>query len=871
VPPAIPIIAAAAGAYAASATAGALTLAAFGAGIGSFGAAITFGSIASSVVGFAVATALNAVGSRAVSSKPKPGANTAQDARGQTVMVRSSVESHKVVYGQTRVSGPLALIATTSTGPDSTGTTVTADNLFLHMVIVIAAHEVEEIGAIYLNDVPVSLDGSGFVQTSPYLKDGKSYVRVSKHLGTDSQTVDSLLTAEYPTWTSVHRLQGRSYIYVRLQWSPDVYPNGAPNVSAVVKGKKLYDPRSGLTVWSDNSALCARDYLTSDYGFNCDSDEVNDDFWEAAANVCDESVVLSTGGSQTRYTINGVIDTAAAPIDNLNALVAAMAGSVTYVQGKFRGHAGAYDTPVGTIDLDMVVEKIKVRTRPPRQELFNRVQGTYVDPNKNWQPTDFAPVINSLYETQDGGEVIARDVVLTLTNHPERAQRIAKVILEQGRQGIQVELKLNHKGLSYAVWDTVQFTNAPLGWEDKVFRIKSLQTDGIGPITVSLQEESSASYDWNGGEASTYDAAPDTNLPSPFTVAPPLSLTVTEELYVTRDGAGVKAKAVMSWVASPDAFIYLYQAEYKLSDDTDWIPLPRTPAITAEVLDITPGIYNFRVKAINTLNASSAYVQTTKQVSGLAAPPTAPQNLYWTAIGGLAFLNWDGSPDLDVRNGGKYVFRYSPDTSSGWASSTSIGNAVPGTTSQVVLPLMPGIYLVKAEDSSGIQSTTATSVIVTQDTIFNLSVISTVTENPTFSGTKTNCSVTSSKLTLTSTASPGTYLFHTKMDLGSVKRVRLTAHLLAAVVNPSDLFDSRSGLFDDAEGTFDGTDTASADAVVFVRTTQTDPAGSPTWTAWNRLHSGEFVARGFDFKVELVSYDTAYNIEISELNVKAAE
>ncbi len=869
-PPAIPLVAAAAGAYAASATAGALTLAAFGAGVGSFGAAITIGSIASSVIGFAVTTAINSIGGRAVSSKPKPGANTAQDARGQSVMVRNSVESHKVVYGQTRVSGPIVMIATTSTGPDSTAATITADNVFLHMVIALAAHEVEEIGTIYLNDVPVTLDGSGFVQTAPYLKDGKSYVRVSKHLGTASQTADSLLTAEYPSWTSAHRLQGVAYIYVRLQWNPDVYPNGTPNVSAVVKGKKIYDPRSATTVWTENAALCARDYMVSDYGFNCDSDEINDYFWEAAANVCDESVVLSTGGSQARYTVNGVIDTAAAPIDNLNALVAAMAGAVTYVQGKFRGYAGSYDAPVGTIDLGMVVDGIEIVESVPRQELFNRVQGTYVDPSKNWQPTDFPPIVNSLYETQDGGEIIARDVVLTLTNHPERAQRIAKVLLEQGRQGIQVELKLNHKALSYAVWDTVQFTNAPLGWEDKVFRIKNLQTDGIGPIVLSLQEESSASYDWNGGEASTYDAAPDTNLPSPFYVTPPGALTVTDELYATRDGTAAKAKATLSWLDSPDPFIYQYQPEYKLSSDSTWTVLARTSATIAEVLDIAPGIFDLRVKAVNTLGVSSEYTATTKQISGLSAPPTEPQSLYWSAIGGLAYLNWDASPDLDVRIGGKYVFRYSPTTSDGWGNSTSIGNAAPGSTSQALLPLKPGIYLIKAEDASGIQSESAASVIVTQDTIIALSLVSTVTEDPAFDGVKTNCAVSSGSLSLTDTALPGTYLFDNQMNLGAVSRVRLTSRIQAAVINPDDLISARTGLVSTWES-ISGAESGAADAVVFVRSTQTNPSGSPVWTAWNRVDSGEFVAWAFEFKVELVSFDPAYTIQIDELSVKAEE
>jgi hypothetical protein len=221
-----------------------------------------------------------------------------------------------------------------------------------------------------------------------------------------------------------------------------------------------------------------------------------------------------------------------------------------------------------------------------------------------------------------------------------------------------------------------------------------------------------------------------------------------------------------------------------------------------------------------------------------------------------------------VRIGGKYVFRYSPTTTDGWGNSTSIGNAAPGNTNHAVLPLKPGVYLIKAEDSSGLQSSDAASVIVTQDTIIALSLVSTITQDPTFSGTKTNCTVSGGALSLTDTTLPGTYTFSSFMDLTTVQRVRLTSRIQAVVINPLDTIDSRTANIDTWTD-FDGTSSADADAIVFVRSTQTDPAGSPVWTAWNRLDSGEFVARGFQFKVELVSYDSTFNISISELSVKA--
>lgn len=621
-PPAVAVVAAVAGSYVASATVGALTLAVLGTGAFSAGVGIAVGGVLASAAGFLVTTALNAVGSRLVSGSSRPGAAAVQDARGQSFMARTPVESHKVVYGRTRLSGPVAFIATTSTGPGSDGATVTADNTFLHLVVALAGHELDAVEAVYLNDRAVPLDAGGFATAAPYLKDGKSYVRVTRHLGTADQAADPLLVAEYPDWTPAHRLRGIAYLYVRLQWNADVFPNGTPNVSAVVRGKKVYDPRSGLTAWTPNAALCARDYLASDYGFACASDELNDDFFAAAANACDEAVPLSAGGTQKRYTVNGVVDTAAAPLDNLNRLVAAMAGAVTYVQGRFRGHAGVYDAPTFHLTLDLVVDKFSVQESASRQELFNRVRGTYVDPGKGWQPTDFPPVTNPAYETQDGGQPIARDVVLTLTDHPEAAQRIAKVLLEQGRQGIQLELKLTHAALSLAVWDTVTFTNPPLGWEAKVFRVKALAHAGLGPISVTLQEESAASYDWSGGEALGYDPAPDTTLPNPFVVPVPVGVSYSSREVLTTGGDTVY-NLVLTWAPSTDAFVLnggSFEIQYKLSSETDWRPsfYVAGDLTSADILASSPNVnYDLRVRSVRPLGpAKSAWVTVTGAVIG---------------------------------------------------------------------------------------------------------------------------------------------------------------------------------------------------------------------------------------------------------------
>ncbi len=860
---------------------------------------------------FVVVTAVNSALNRASVKKPKPPSFT-EEARGRTENYEGVVEPQRMIYGQVRTGGMFYPISTANSGTVSTGGTSTGENLFLHFLIVLAAHEVEEIGDIYLNDKLVTLDGNGYVQEAPYFRHGRSYARITKYLGTDDQTADANLVAECPSvWTTAHHGKGIAYLYCRFEYGPDVFPLGRPKVTAVIKGKKVYDPRevghdpddSTTWEWSDNTALCIRDYLTSrdtggyPYGFGVSSDEINDTYTEAAANICDESVTLADGSTQARYTCNGILDTGVAPLENLQQMISAMAGAVTCPKGAFRIHAGAYDTPETTvIDEEMLAGDIKIWMRIPRNELFNAVRGTFVDPGKEWQLTEFPALTSTVFEAQDGGERIYTDIQLPFTTNVEAAQRIAKLIRNKAREQISVEMPLNYRALEFAVWDTVKATNAGFGWTEKVFRIEKLTFDLIGGVTLKLKEENSASYDWSATDAELVDAAPDTNLPDPFTVIAPGALTITEGTYVTRDGAGVKAYATMTWLPSTDAFLDDYQPEYKLAADSDYTKLPRTRATSVDIFDIEPGTYDFRVSAYNRIGVSSAaddeYTEASKQISGLLAPPTEPQNLTISSIGGLVILRWDQSPDVDVKIGGKYVFRHSPDTSSTWTESTSIGNAVPGVHTIATLPQKPGIYFAKAVDSSGVESTAAASVTTEQATALTFANVDSITEHPGFAGVKSGCHVDDlGFLTISGAgmfddiadldavtdldayggiAASGTYTFSAGIDLGSVMPVRLTSHVLASIVNTLDMIDDRTDDIDDWVS-FDGTAAAVSDAIAYARTTNDDPAGAPAWGAWHRLDSAEFNNRAFQFKLEMTTADPAYNVLVEELSVTADE
>jgi hypothetical protein len=126
----MPPVAAAAIAASSAVASGAIGVALFlpllTAGIGSVGFFVA-------ATGVVAAPAVNALGSRLLAKKPKAQQFT-QDAAGRTLMIRSSVESHKIIYGRPRVSGPIVFIKSADSGPDQLSTTQTGVNKFLHMV-----------------------------------------------------------------------------------------------------------------------------------------------------------------------------------------------------------------------------------------------------------------------------------------------------------------------------------------------------------------------------------------------------------------------------------------------------------------------------------------------------------------------------------------------------------------------------------------------------------------------------------------------------------------------------------------------------------------------------------------------------------------
>jgi hypothetical protein len=385
-------------------------------------------------------------------------------------------------------------------------------------------------------------------------------------------------------------------------------------------------------------------------------------------------------------------------------------------------------------------------------------------------------------------------------------------------------------------------------------------------------------------------------------INPPGITGVTEVLTSSFVGSGVKAKATLSWVAVANAdwealgvTIDRYEVQFKLtSESTTWESPGSSVGTFFEFFDITPGNYNFRVRAVNDANMYSGYAETTAEIAGLTAAPANVASFYLRVDSNEANLSWTPATDLDVKVGGTFEIRHSDVTSGAtWEQSIQIGEDVSGISNSAVMPLLKGTYLIKAVDSTGHKSDSATTIVNTiTPQLFDYRSFQTITDTS-FAGTKTNMVVDADTGYLKFEAdtlidamttdiddwglfdsiggvdTSGSYEFADKIDVEVVGSVNLNGAITFTVVNRGDVWDLREGNMD-TWLSIDATDFDNVLAQLYVATTNDDPAsGGATWGDYSLFTIGNYYGRGFKFKLEASTADNNYQINVSQLKAVA--
>jgi len=842
--------------------------------------------LTSTVTGYILSSMAASMVLGALAPKPKfgglsAGASSGEASnRGYNVTASGSTLDHQIIYGKMRVGGARIFDGTTG-----------GDNKFLHRVLGFAGHEIEAFDTIYINDEAATIDGSGNV-TSPSRYNG--HINIRTHLGAADQQADSNLVSAVSGWTAEHRLRGIAYLYCKFGFDADVFPNGLPEITAVIKGKKVYDPRSSATAWSDNPALCVRDYiLSSGYGLGEAAANIDDTSVTTAANICDQT---NTTASTTRYTTNGAFTTAIQPGEFLTNILTSMSGTLWYAQGKWRMTAGAFTASALSLDENDLRSGITVSTRHSRRDNFNEIKGTFKGDESNYQVTDFPPVTNSAFVTADNGQVTVADVELPFTDNSIEARRIARIMLESNRQQLTIRASFGMRALALQVGDTVAISNTRFGWSGKLFQIAEWKF-GLGDelgfgVEMTLKETAASIYD-EVDDGLVYERD-NTTLLSPFEV-PSVGISLSSDLRRVR---GKVMSVLLADISTASALVDQVEAQFKKSSDTNYSPLSvssgYTGTVQAEAFGVEDGFYDVRARAINALGVRGDFNTVSNfYVDALGAVPADVTNFDGQTVGSTLHLNWTPVADLDLAH---YVIRYSNLTNGATYSAAEDLAQVVSSSSSLAVPAASGTYFIKAVDdttSGSNVSENAASFVITNVDIDDLNVVATLTENPNFTGVKSDVVLNSSgKLELDVSpkfdaatgnfddragnfdgnpggfTSSGIYYFANDLDLGQKYTSRLTNNVTMERFDVTDTMDLATGQFDSRAGVFDGDPTAFNDVSVSVemRHTNDDPTGTPTYTDWSAFSVADVAARALQFRLLMTSTDTNVTPLVSALS-----
>ena len=714
--------------------------------------ALVFGLTGQAIVGYVATSLVTSWALAALTPKPDFGA-----ANSGTILKNSinGVAEQDFVYGKVRKGGIITFY-------ESTGD----DNTYLHQIICLAGHEVNSIGDIYINDQVATFSGD-FVETTGSGDEEVNWaskIRIKKYDGSQT-TADADLVSETSVDSNFKGL-GVAYLYVRYEYDQEVFASGVPTVTAVVEGKKVYDPRNTTTAYSNNAALCIRDYIVSAYGLSDTS--VDDVYFSAAANECDENITLSGGGTENRYEINGIVQSGRPTGDVLGDMVTACAGSLFWGSGNWRLKVGAYSSPVKTLTLDDLRSSISLDTRTTIRDNFNFVTGTFNDAAQNWVTADYPKfssstdagsfVVGDVYTItdagntnfaaigassntvgvtftatgvgsgtgkasaflgQDNGEESSLDLPLPFTTSASAAQRLAKLTLFRGREQMTFSADFGLEAFNVEVGDIVGFTNERYGFTAKEFEVvgwnfASNQDAGDLRVTLTLRETSEAAFDWNAEEVAI--TSNDTTLPKISSGTNTLGLTLSDGGSEVQGDGTVENSLVASWTASTNAFTSYYEVEWGQTSSVNKTTFTTSDNSVA-LAPVVDGVeYTVRVRSVSVTGYRGAYASATATSGGDTTAPAVPTSVSATGLLGGIDISWTNPADADFSHAEIYE-----STDSNFANAVSVGrssgsNFVRGNLS----PNVTRYYWVRATDFSGNSSAfvgpqSSTSKLITSD------------------------------------------------------------------------------------------------------------------------------------------------------------
>ena len=412
-----------------------------------------------------------------------------------------------------------------------------------------------------------------------------------------------------------------------------------------------------------------------------------------------------------------------------------MRGYLPYVQGKYRLVIETTGSASVSLTEDDIIGGYALAS-PTKNSKFNRVIVSYINPDRNYQVDEvqFPPIDDSALpsadqhatmKTADGGFLLEHRADFRTITSTYQAEEMAEIILRRSREAIGLSLNCGFKAYELHIGDIVNVSLSSLGFSNKAFRVISMTFAEDYTINLQLVEYQASHYTW--ATKQQVSSTPTTTLPNPFTIQPPASITLSDEMIEYADGI-VITRLNIDITASTDQFVQYYQVEAKKSDESNFKIISSGSQLKHEFLNvIDDATYDVKVKAINTFNVSSSFISASRKIVGATEIPSDVDDLSVSMVGSNQMeLSWTPVTDLDIS---WYEIRFQDVTSGAtWNESTPIAKVVRRKSNSLVVNAQVGSYCIKAVDKLGNSSANASIVSTNISGLQNFTNVLTLSE-----------------------------------------------------------------------------------------------------------------------------------------------
>ena len=532
--------------------------------------------------------------------------------------VRSSKAPARFILGRVTTGG--VLVWAQEQAGDQT------DGEWLHLVYVLCEGPVDALENIYLGEEEIATYGE----------------HASYELVVNPTQVNAFLKANCPDWKDEQIGRGLSFVRLSLKYSAEKFPSGIPDARFIVRGRNdVYDPRSGMAVYTENTALHILWFLRNRCGVP--DDEIVFETFASGANVCDESVANPDNTTSPRYRSSCVIGADEQRTNVLQKLEAACGGRTIRVGGRWMFQAGAYYGPYDfEITEDMVIGTITGSTEPTNDAAINTVRGTFIDTSQSWTETDYPEVSVAEWVVEDGGEA-AETLTFSYVTDAYQAQRLANIELRRRRAGGTISIPMNFLGYNCRPGRAVRVNLPSLNILGE-FIVTNWNMGADQGCTAQLQQYNAAQFDDAVGQP--YNPIGFINLPTGGLGSPTNLAWVPDETAEVTQG-------VLSWT-QPAGIVTGYAVTVRQGGTA--VQAQQVPETTLRlpIAGLPSGNYTMSVAALGPLTRSGE-ASITVNIDG---PPIPESCVVQATIDTITLIP---SNVLHGLNGGTYEYFFSTD------------------------------------------------------------------------------------------------------------------------------------------------------------------------------------------------------------------